>query len=203
MWFFSGVSAIFSKFLKQRIPRFRNSQNEGSLVSGIPKMRDPSNQEFQKRGIAREDGQQMAPLVAVWKVINTPIFDTQQALKILLCNLELMNPKYTKKIDNSLIFLAKKSKVKYTSLVSGIPDLRDPSIWEFLIWGIPGFRNSDLDGWGTWNKQVFWEVLLSFLSNLWSYTVFMYMTQIFWREIGPDLLFLVAGSTDTKFRRTW
>ena len=155
----------------------------------------------------------MAPLVAVWKVINTPIFDTQQALKILLCNLELTNPKYTKKIDNSLIFLAKKSKVKYTSLVSEIPDLRDPSIWEFLIWGIPGFRNSDLDGWGTWNKQVFLEVLLSFFVQFMVlYSLYVHDTDILkrnwswlasfgrrehWYKVPPHMV-REGGSTDKK-----
>ena len=53
----------------------QNSWNEGSLKIEIPKMRDPSKQEFLKRGIAREDGQQMALLVAVQKVINSQIFD--------------------------------------------------------------------------------------------------------------------------------
>ena len=28
------------------------------------------------------------------------------------------------------------------------------------------------------------------------------MTRIFWKDIGPDLLFLVAGTIDTKFRRS-
>ena len=40
--FFSGLSAIGSKFLKRGIPRFRNSQNEGSLKSGIPETKDCS-----------------------------------------------------------------------------------------------------------------------------------------------------------------
>ena len=53
----------------------QDSWNEGSLKIEIPKMRDPSKQEFLKRGIAREDGQQMALLVAVQKVINSQIFD--------------------------------------------------------------------------------------------------------------------------------
>ena len=67
------------KFLKWGIPQNRNSQNEVSLKTEIPKSsldsRDPSKQEFLKWGIAWDYGQQMAPLVAVWKVINSPIFD--------------------------------------------------------------------------------------------------------------------------------
>ena len=113
-------------------PLAQNSWKEGSLVSGIPKIRDPSNQEFLKQGIARKDGQQMAPLIAVWKVIMN-IWHTRQALKILLCNLEFMNPNFTRLcFDNSLIFHAKTGKV--------------PSFKEFLIWGIPHFGNSWNEG---------------------------------------------------------
>ena len=53
---------------------FQNFWNEGSLQIGIPKWRDPSKSEFRNGGIAQADGQQMALLAAVSKVVNSPIF---------------------------------------------------------------------------------------------------------------------------------
>ena len=53
----------------------------------------------------------------------------------------------------------------YNSLVSGIPDLRDPSFWKFPKRGIPHFRNFEPEGSEAQNKQVFLEVSLSFLSH--------------------------------------
>ena len=34
----------------------------------------------------------------------------------------------------------------------------------------------------------------------WFHAFFMCMTRLFWKDIGPGLLFLVAGTIDTKFR---
>ena len=125
-------------------------------------------------------------------------------------------------IDKSLIFLAKLEKCilpsfqefliwgiprfgnsrNEGSLVLGIPETRDPSFWEFPKRGIPHFRNSEPKGSEVWNKQVLLVVLFSFLSHFLLLGFFMYMTQIFWKDIGPGLLFLVARSTFTKFRHS-
>ena len=46
---------------------------------------------------------------------------------------------------------------------------------------------------------VFWSV---FCPVLCFFTNYMYMIWIFWEKIGPSLLFLAAGTTDTKVRRS-
>ena len=51
-----------------------------------------------------------------------------------------------------------------------------------------------------WNKQVFCRFHLLFRPIFCFETVFMYLTRIFWKDIGPGLLFLASETTDTKFR---
>ena len=51
-----------------------------------------------------------------------------------------------------------------------------------------------------WNKQVFCRFYLLFRPIFCFETVFMYLTRIFWKDIGPGLLFLASETTDTKFR---
>ena len=97
-----------------------NSWNEGSLKIEISKTRDPSKWKFPKRGIAQADGQQMALIAAVWKVIYSPIFDfTLQTLKFFYAEV-------------------------YTFPRFGIFELSDPSFWKFPFWGIPHFKNSGM-----------------------------------------------------------
>ena len=115
-------------------------------------MRDPSKQEFLKRGIAREDGQQMALLVAVQKWLIVKYLTYTASIENSSMQFRIRESSGTRKnIDNSLIFLAKYWRSVYFphfrnscfegSLKSGISILRDPSFWEFLFWGIPHFRN--------------------------------------------------------------
>ena len=51
-----------------------------------------------------------------------------------------------------------------------------------------------------WKKQVFCRFHLLFRPIFCFETVFMYLTRIFWKDIGPGLLFLASETTDTKFR---
>ena len=53
-----------------------------------------------------------------------------------------------------------------------------------------------------WNKQVFCRFYKVFRPIFCFRRVFMYMTRIFKKDIGPSLLFLASETTDTKFRRS-
>ena len=53
------------------------------------------------------------------------------------------------------------------------------------------------------DKNIFFEgVLPVFRPVFCFFTDNMNMTRIFFKELGPSLLFLAAGTTDTKFRRS-
>ena len=82
------------------------------------------------------------------------------------------------------------------------PDM-DVNIRPGLIWTCPyPAKLSQLAG-GAGKKHLFWRVFVGFSSCfLLFHRQFVYDTDILKKKIGPSLLFLAAGTTDTKFRRS-
>ena len=82
---------------------FQNFWNEGSLQIGIPKWRDPSKSEFRNGGIPPNQNSEMEgslkqmanrwrclQLCQKWLIVQ--YFTYAANIKILLCNLEFVNP---------------------------------------------------------------------------------------------------------------
>ena len=127
----------FTEFLKWGIPPNRNSQMEGSLQIEIPKTREVYTTIF------------LQEISSYYQCFSGTGRFTNSKLHRRIFNACSVGQIF----DYSSLFAQLQAApsaghLLERSLFSGIPVLRDPSIWEFLFWGIPRFRNS-----GTGIKQ--------------------------------------------------
>ena len=71
-----------------------------------------------------------------------------------------------------------------------------------LIWSGPNQVELSQMAGGARKNSFFWQFLAVFCPVFCFFTKNIYNKKIFWKKIGPSLLFLEAGATDTKVRRS-
>ena len=109
-----------------------------------------------------------------------------------------------KTMTRALLFLQKAGKMLLAREVADLKSCWRQKLLAQKVAGLKSCWRKKLQRWSEVLKKTpfFGGFLPTFRPVLCFFTEYLYMKRIFWKENGPSLLFLAAGTTHSKFRRS-